>query len=195
MIAARIVVALQTLVSRENSPFDPAVVTVGSIHGGTKHNIIPDEVRLQLTVRSYKDDVRKRLLSGIARIAKAEAAAGAAPKEPTVVVSEGTNAMYNDPALARRLSGVLAKAFGESNVVDGQPVMGGEDFSEFGRAGVPAVQFEVGAVPLAKYEAAKAGGPPLPSLHSSQFGPDREPTIRAASAALTIAALELLGKP
>ncbi|HEV2063571.1 MAG TPA: amidohydrolase [Thermoanaerobaculia bacterium] len=195
VIAARIVVALQTLVSRENSPFDPAVVTVGSIHGGTKHNIIPDEVRLQLTVRSYKDDVRKRLLAGIERIAKAEAAAGSAPKEPTVTVSEGTPAMYNDPALARRLSGALTKAFGESNVIEGQPVMGGEDFSEYGRAGVPAVQFEVGAVPLAKYEAAKAGGAPLPSLHSSQFGPDREPTIRAASSALTIAALELLARP
>ena len=195
VIAARIVVALQTLVSRENSPFDPAVVTVGSIHGGTKHNIIPDEVRLQLTVRSYKDEVRKRLVAGIERIAKAEAAAAAAPKEPVVVVSEGTPAMYNDPALAKRLSGALAKALGDSNVIDGQPVMGGEDFSEFGRAGVPAVQFEVGAVLQARYEAAKAGGAPLPSLHSSQFGPDREPTIRAAAAALTIAALELLARP
>lgn len=195
VIAARIVVALQTLVSRENSPFDPAVVTVGSIHGGTKHNIIPDEVRLELTVRSYKDDVRQRLLAGIERIAKAEAAAGSAPKEPTVTVSEGTPAMYNDPALAKRLSGALAKAFGESSVIEGRPVMGGEDFSEYGRAGVPAVQFEVGAVPSARYEAAKTAGTPLPSLHSSQFGPDREPTIRAASSALTIAALELLARP
>ena len=195
VIAARIVVALQTLVARENSPFDPAVVTVGSIHGGTKHNIIPDEVHLQLTVRSYKDDVRKRLLAGIERIAKAEAAAGAAPKEPTVTVGEWTPAMYNDPALAKRLSGAMARALGESNVTEGQPVMGGEDFSEYGRAGVPAVQFEVGAVPLAKYEASKSGGAPLPSLHSSQFGPDREPTIRAAAAALTVAALELLAKP
>lgn len=194
VIAARIVVALQTLVSRENSPFDPAVVTVGSIHGGAKHNIIPDEVRLQLTVRSFKDEVRKRLLAGIERIAKAEAAAASAPREPTVTVSESTPSMYNDPVLARRLSAAMAKAFGESNVIDGQPVMGGEDFSEFGRAGVPAVQFEVGAVPLAKYEAAKAGGAPLPSLHSSLFGPDREPTIRAATLALTVAALELLGK-
>ena len=111
-----------------------------------------------------------------------------------MTVSESTPAMYNDPVLARRLSAAMAKAFGESNVIDGQPVMGGEDFSEFGRAGVPAVQFEVGAVPLAKYEAAKAGGAPLPSLHSSLFGPDREPTIRAATLALTVAALELLGK-
>jgi hippurate hydrolase len=103
--------------------------------------------------------------------------------------------MYNDPVLARRLSAAMAKAFGESSVIEGHPVMGGEDFSEFGRAGVPAVQFEVGAVPLAKYEAAKAGGAPLPSLHSSLFGPDREPTIRAATLALTVAALELLGRP
>jgi hippurate hydrolase len=103
--------------------------------------------------------------------------------------------MYNDPALAKRLSGALAKAFGESNVIEGHASMGGEDFSEYGRAGVPSVQFEVGAVAAGKYEAAKASGSPLPSLHSSQFGPDREPTIRAASSALTVAALELLARP
>ena len=195
VIAARTVLAIQTLVARENNPLDPAVVTVGSIHGGTKHNIIPDEVKLQLTVRSYKDEVRKRLLAGIARLAKAEAEAAQAPKEPSVQVSEGTPAMYNDPALTRRIAGAFERAFGKDNVVEGQPVMGGEDFSEFGRAGVPALQFDLGAVEPAKYDAAQKGGTPLPSLHSSEWAPDRVTTLKMGVASLTTAALELLGKP
>jgi len=195
VIAARTVVALQTLVGRENNPFDPAVVTVGSIHGGLKHNIIPDEVKLQITVRSFKDDVRKRLLDGIARVAKAEAEAAGAAKEPSVVVIETTPATFNDPALAKRLSAVFSRSFGAENVMEGQAVMGGEDFSEYGRAGVPAVQFEVGAVEAGKYADSKKNGTPLPSLHSSEFAPDRGPTIRRGVSALTVAALELLGKP
>ena len=195
VIAARTILALQTLVARENSPFDPAVVTVGSIHGGLKHNIIPDEVKLQITVRSFKEDVRQRLLSGIARIAKAEAAAASAPKEPLIVVAESTPATYNDPALAKRLAAALTRAFGESNVLPGEPVMGGEDFSEYGRAGVPAVQFEIGAVEPGRYEESRRNGTPLPSLHSSQFAPDRQATIRMGVSSLTVAALELLGKP
>jgi hippurate hydrolase len=195
VIAARTVLALQTIVSREENPLDPAVVTVGSIHGGTKHNIIGDEVKLQITVRSYKDEVRKRILASIDRIAKAEAAAAGAPKPPKMEVSEGTPATYNDPALTKRIAGALAKAFGESNVVEGRPTMGGEDFSEYGRAGVPALQFEVGAVEQGKYDASVKNGTPLPSLHSSEFAPDRERTIRMGVSALTVAALELLGKP
>jgi len=170
-------------------------VTVGSIHGGFKHNIIPDEVKLQITVRSFKDDVRQRLLAGIARIAKAEAAAAGAPKEPLVVVAESTPATFNDPALTKRIAGALARAFGESNVVPGTPVMGGEDFSEYGRAGVPALQFEVGAVEPGRYADSQKNGTPLPSLHSSQFAPDRQATIRMGVSSLTVAALELLGKP
>jgi hippurate hydrolase len=195
VIAARTVLALQTIVARENNPLDPAVVTVGSIHGGTKHNVIPDEVRLQLTVRSYKDEVRKHLLEAIARIAKAEAAAAGAPKPPEVKVTDGTPATYNDPALTKRIAGALSRGLGAANVTEGQPVMGGEDFSEFGRAGVPAVILWVGAVEPKKAEAAKAGGPPLPSLHSSEFAPDREPTIRTGVKTVTLAAMELLGKP
>jgi hippurate hydrolase len=195
VIAARTVLALQTIVGRENNPLDPAVVTVGSIHGGTKHNIIPDEVKLQLTVRSYKDDVRKRLLASIERIAKAEAVAAGAPKPPDVAVSEGTPATYNDPAVTKRVTGALARGLGSANVTEAQPVMGGEDFSEYGRAGVPATLVWVGAVEPKKYEASKAGGPPLPSLHNSGFAPDREPTIRTGVKTVTLAALELLGKP
>jgi hippurate hydrolase len=195
VIAARTVLALQTIVGRENNPLDPAVVTVGSIHGGTKHNIIPDEVRLQLTVRSYKDDVRKRLLASIERIAKAEAAAAGAPKPPDVTTSEGTPAMYNDPAVTKRVSDALARGLGADRVIEAQPVMGGEDFSEYGRAGVPATLVWVGAVEPKKFEASKAAGAPLPSLHSSEFAPDREATLRTGVKTVTLAALELLGKP
>jgi len=195
VIAARTVVALQTLVARENDPLDPAVITVGSFHGGTKHNIIPDEAKLQLTVRSYKDDVRKRLLAGIERVTKAEAAAAGAAKEPSVRVSEGTPAMYNDPGLTHRIAGVFERSFGKENVLEDQPVMGGEDFSEFGRAGIPSLQFNLGAVEPAKYEAARKNGTPLPSLHSSEWAPNRETTLKMGTATLTTAALELLGKP
>ena len=195
VIASRTVVALQTIVGRENNPLDPAVVTVGSIHGGTKHNIIPDEVKLQLTVRSYKDEVRKRLLAAIERIAKAEAAAAGAPKPPEVQVIEGTPATYNDPALTKRVAAALTKAFGEARVKETPPVMGGEDFSEYGRAGVPSLIFWIGAVAPEKFEAAKKAGAPLPSLHSPLFAPDREPTIKTGVTALTVAALELLAKP
>ena len=195
VIAARTVVALQTIVGRENNPLDPAVVTVGSIHGGTKHNVIPDEVKLQLTVRSYKDDVRKHLLEAIARIAKGEAAAAGAPREPKIEIVDGTPAVYNDPALTKRLSAMLARSLGAARVEERGPVMGAEDFSEYGRAGVPSAILWVGAVERKKYDAAKASGATLPSLHSSEFAPDPEPTIKAGVTAMTLSALELLGKP
>lgn len=195
VIAARTVLALQTIVGRENNPLDPAVVTVGSIHGGTKHNIIPDEVKLQLTVRSYKEEVRKRLLSAIERIAKAEAAAAGAPKPPDVAVTDGTAATYNDPAVTKRVADALRRGLGAANVSDADPVMGGEDFSEYGRAGVPSTLVWVGAVERKKFEASKAGGAPLPGLHSSGFAPDPAPTIRTGVRTVTLAALELLGRP
>jgi hippurate hydrolase len=192
VIAARTIVSLQTIVARENSPLDPAVVTVGSIHGGTKHNIIPNEVKLQLTVRSYKPEVRERLLSAITRIAKAESAAALAPKEPEVKVVESTKATYNDPALTERVGDTLRAALGADKVLKPDPEMGAEDFSEFVNAGVPGVYLVVGAVPPAKYAAWKAGGPPLPTTHSSIFAPDREPTLRTALLVETLAALELI---
>jgi len=195
VIAARTILTLQTIASRENNPLDPVVITVGSIHGGTKHNIIPDQVKLQLTVRSYKDDVRKKLLESIARIAKAEAAAAGAPKEPLVTVLTGDSSTYNDPPLSKRLADVFRRAYGADHVTEPSPVMASEDFSEYGRAGVPAVMLWVGGVNPARYQAAKAAGSPLPSLHSSQWAPDYSPTIRMGVSSLTLAALELLGKP
>lgn len=194
VIAARTVVALQTIVARENDPLEPAVVTVGSIHGGSKNNIIPDEVKLQLTVRSYKEQVRSKLLAAIARIAKAEAAAAAAPKEPTIAILESIGATYNDPALSKRIVSALTQGLGSASISEQLPVLGAEDFGAFSRAGVPSVLFWVGAVEPQKFEKAKAAGTPLPSLHSSAFAPDRERTLRTGVSALTVVALDLLRK-
>jgi hippurate hydrolase len=194
VVAARTVLALQTLISREKDPLEPGVITVGSIHGGTKHNIIPDEVKLQITVRTYNPAVRKQLLEGIARIARAEAASANAPREPEVKVSEPQDATYNDPALAHRLEAALARRLGKANVVEGKPEMVAEDFGELGKAaGVPSVLIRVGAVEPRKHAAAIAAGTPLPSLHSATFAPDRERTIRTDSSVLVLATLELLG--
>jgi hippurate hydrolase len=195
VLAARTVLALQTIVSREKDPLEPAVVTVGSIHGGTKHNIISDEVKLQLTVRSYKPEVRKQLLAAIERIAKAEALAAGAPKEPTMALTEGTPSTYNDPALTKRLAEALTRVLGADNVVETPPVMGGEDFSEYGRAGATASILWVGAIDPKRHQETLARGEPLPSLHSGSFAPDRERTLRTAVTALTTAALAVLGRP
>jgi amidohydrolase len=192
VIAARTVLALQTIVSRETSPFDPAVITVGSIHGGTKNNIIPDEVRLELTVRSFTDAVRKRLLSAITRVAKAEAAAAAAPREPLIELGAGANALVNDPALTSRVSAALVRELGPERAKDAPQEMASEDFSEFHLAGVPALMLRVGAVGRASFDAAMKSGAALPSLHSSLFAPDREPTIKTAMAAEVIALRELM---
>jgi hippurate hydrolase len=194
-MAARFVTALQTVVARENSPFDPAVITVGSFHAGSKHNIIPDEAHLQLTVRSYKDEVRSRLLAAIERIARGEAAAAGAPRPPEVRTSEATAATYNEPALTRRLAGAISAQLGAGRVEERTPVMGGEDFSELGRAGVPAALLWVGAVAPATLAESQRTGKELPSLHSSLFAPDRVPAMRAGVTAFTTMALELLEAP
>lgn len=199
VIAARAVTTLQTLVSRETNPLDSAVVTVGTFHAGTKRNIIPDEAKIELTVRSYKPEVQQALLAGIARIAKAEAAAAGATKEPTVLVreAEATDAVTNDPALCERLSAAMKRGMGEGAVVPGEPLMGSEDFGVFGRAaGAPSVQLRVGVIEPGVFARAKEAGRLLllPSMHSPQFAPDKERTIRAATAAMTLSALEVLGK-
>ncbi len=198
VLAAQIILSLQTIVSRENSPLDPAVVTVGSIHGGTRYNIIPDEVKLQLTVRSYKEEVRQKILAGIERIAEGTALAAGLPSElaPVVKVSETevTPATYNDPALTGRLSSVFTKALGTQNVVQYPPIMGAEDFGRFGMEGnqIPTILFWVGASDPLKVAESKRTGKPLPSIHSPLFAPLPEPTIRTGVKAMTSAVLELM---
>ncbi|HKO98789.1 MAG TPA: amidohydrolase [Pyrinomonadaceae bacterium] len=199
VVAAQIVLALQTIVSRENSPLDPAVVTVGSIHGGTKHNIIPGEVDLQLTVRAYKEEVRKRVLASIERIAKGTALAAGIPEDraPIVKYSETqvTAATYNDPKLTERLGAVFVKTIGADNVVLLPPVMMSEDFGYLSLdQKIPATLFTLGAVDPAKIKAHKETGAALPSLHSALFAPLPEPTIRTGVKTMTAAALDLMKK-
>jgi hippurate hydrolase len=196
VIAARIVLDLQTIVSRETNPLDPCVVTVGSIHGGTKHNIIPNEVKLQITVRTTKDAVRKHTLEAIERIAKAAAeAAGAAPPEVRTRIEEYTPALTNDSALTRKTVAVLRQVLGADKVEARPPVMGGEDFSQYGRAGVPIFMFWLGTIDAERWAASKReGATPLPSLHSDLFWPDPEPSIRTGILAMSQAALNLVGK-
>jgi hippurate hydrolase len=200
VLAAQIVLALQTIVSREIPPGEPAVVTVGSIHGGTKHNIIPDEVRLQLTVRSYSDEVRKKLLDGIERIAKGQAVAAGLPEDklPKVKLSDDlTAALYNDPQLTDRIVALFKKLFGEKNLALRKPSMGGEDFSEFGRTEekIPVFMFSVGAVRPEAIAESERTGKALPTLHSSLWAPNAEPAIQTGVVATTAAVLELMSGP
>ncbi|HME12668.1 MAG TPA: peptidase dimerization domain-containing protein, partial [Candidatus Acidoferrum sp.] len=174
------------------NPLDPVVITVGTIHGGTKNSIIPDEVKLQLTVRTYKPEVEKRVLVSIERVAKGEAMAGNAPKDPLVKVTHAANAMYNDPELTRRLVATLRGVLGQGNVVEIEPTMVFEDFAEFNLAGIPSADFLVGAVEPGKFAAAQQSGAPLPQLHSSTWAPDYAPTIKEAITVETTELLELL---
>ncbi len=193
VISARIILDLQTLVSRENNPLDPAVVTVGSIHGGTRHNIIPAEVKMQLTVRSTKDDVRARLLEGIQRIAKA-AALGAKAPEPVVYFHKDnfTPALYNTAELAKKTSKVFRAALGSDKVVLQEPLMGGEDFSRFILEGVPGFFFFLGTLPPEHVEAMRKGKAPPISLHSDLYYPIPEPSMRTGVLSMSLAALNLL---
>ncbi len=194
VIAARTIVSWQTIVAREIDPQEAAVITVGAIHGGTKNNIIPDEVLMQLTVRSYKDDVRKHLLASIERIAVAEAQAAGAPKKPLVEVAEGVGAVYNDPDTTNRLAARLKQLMGDANVVQGRPMMASDDFAEYRYAGIPSVMLELGAVDPAKYDEAKKANQPLPGPHSPYFAPDREPSLKTGMEVETAAIMELMSK-
>jgi len=200
VLAAEYILAIQTIVSRENSPFDPAVVTVGSIHGGTKGNIIPDEVHLQLTVRTYKDEVRQHILASLDRIAKGVALAGGVPEDRAPIVktseTEATPATYNDPALTAREAAALKKGLGAENVIEDKPVMGSEDFGLFGLEGhqIPTLMLRVGAIDAERIANSQKTGVPLPSLHSALFWPVPEPTIRTGVKAMTLAVMELMKK-
>jgi hippurate hydrolase len=199
VIGAQIVLALQTIVSREVRPIDPAVVTVGAFHAGSKHNIISGEAKLQLTVRSYTDEVRALILASIRRIAEGVARTAGVPENllPIVAISETefTPATYNDPELAERTMDVARRMLGADSVFKKDPVMGGEDFSRYGREEprIPIFMFNIGTIPAARIAAAKAGGPPLPSLHSEFYHPEREPSIKTGVRMLSATALELLG--
>src|SRR5213080_220029 len=200
MLAAEMINAWQTIASRENNPLDPIVVTVGSIHGGTKRNIIPDEVTMQLTVRTYKKQTRERVLAAIDQIAKGCAMAAGIPPDRTPIVSvakdQFTRATYNNPELTKRLLAVWKKTLGNENAEIVDATMGGEDFSEYSLPdhSIPAVDFHVGAVDPAKIAQFKKEGTQLPSLHSSKFAPVPEPTIRTGIVAMTAAVLELMKK-
>lgn len=191
--AAQLVLALQTIVSREMKPIEPAVVTVGSIHAGTKHNIISDRCHMQLTVRSYSDEVREKILAGIRRRAEGICQAAGCPEPPVVKVSEGTPSLFNDEKLAARVRALFIKEFGQENVEESEATMGGEDFSQYARAGVPVLMFRVGAVNEKRLTRMKELGS-LPSLHSPLFYPDAEETLVTALHSLTAATLELLNK-
>ena len=198
VLASRIVTSLQTLVSRELDPLDSAVVTVGSFQAGTKHNIIPDEARLLITVRSYTPEIRRQLLDGIARIARGEAIAAGVPEDrmPVVTVreAEATPATVNTQSLTHATMERFRAHFGAERVQLTRPVMAGEDFGRFRLAspGLESLIFWVGGVPQARWDAAQNGGPPLPSLHSPFWAPDAERVIATATEAMTVAALGVL---
>jgi hippurate hydrolase len=199
VLASRIVTALQTLVSRENNPLQPAVVTVGSFHAGTKSNIIPDDAKLALTVRSYTPETRKLLLDGIRRIVRGEAIAAGMPEDrmPTVEIEQpSADATFNTDLLAGRLENLFTTHFGKDRVVEPQPVMAAEDFSRFWLADKTkqSVIFWVGGVPQAKWDAVKGDTTKLPALHSSLWAPDAEAVISTATEAMTVAALDILKK-
>lgn len=193
VIAARTVLAWQTIVSREVSPMEPVVITVGSIRGGTQGNIIPDEVRLDLTVRAFDEDVKARVLASIERIVKAEALAAGAPREPVIQYGAGdAHAVYNDPDLTNRLATALRKTMGEDRVVEMAPKMTSEDFSEYGRTGVAAALLHIGAVSADALADARRTGVPVPAPHSPEWLPVLEPTLKAAVRAEISILLELL---
>ncbi|MEX2214290.1 MAG: amidohydrolase [Phycisphaeraceae bacterium] len=190
--AGYLIVELQSIVSREIDPREAAVVTVGAIHGGTKHNIIPDTCELKLTVRSYTDEVRAKLLEAIERKAKAVAASFKAP-EPEVKFSEGTPALFNHEDLTNQIAATLRKTLGKDNVVPALPSMGGEDFGRFGRAGVPICMYRVGSVNpdrLAKLRKDNA----VPSAHSPLYYPDPQETLRTSMTTMSQIVLDLLKK-
>ncbi len=191
VLAAAVILDLQTIVSREIKPIDPAVITVGSIHGGTKHNIIPGEVRLQLTLRAFNEEVRESLIEGIKRRASALATAHRAPA-PVIDVSDFTPATVNTPSLVAQVLPSLKAALGEANVEEVEPTMGAEDFGLFGQGGVPTFMFRLGTISSERIAAAKGRNEPLPSLHSALYFPEPAPSIESGVKAMAAAVTGLL---
>jgi amidohydrolase len=197
VMASEFVVAAQTIVSRSIPPNQPAVVTVGDIHGGTKRNIIPDEVKMELTTRCYSEAVRQAIIEGVRRTAKGIAIASGVPEDRmpivTVLEDESTPATVNDPALAARLQKIFVEKLGIENVIERKPIMGSEDFGIFSLDHkIPAVIFWLGAYDPAKVAESERTGSALPSPHSTFFAPLPEPTLRAGVTAMTDAAVALL---
>lgn len=195
VLSARMILDLQTIVSREQDPTDPAVVTVGSIHGGTKHNIIPNDVKMQLTVRTTKDATRERILQSIERIAKA-AAKGANAPEPEVKIDreDFTPALVNDPDLTRQFVKLFEETLGKARVAERPISMGGEDFSRFVRAGIPGFYWHLGTAPPERVKEWKEGGKPVSFTHSDIYYPVPEPTIKTGVLTMTLGVLKMLQK-
>src|SRR5262245_1718674 len=197
VIAAKLVLDLQTIVGREMNPTDPGVVTVGSIHGGTKANIIPNEVKLQITVRSTKDSTRKLILEAIERKAKAAAASAQAPEpEVTVVNDEFTPKLENHPELTRKTIDLFKQVLGEDKIHTRTTIMGGEEFSRYGLNGdIPVFMYFLGSVaPDRVAESKREGGKPLPGGHTDAYYPLPEPTIKTGVKTMSLAVLNLVGK-
>ena len=198
VMAGEFIVQLQTIVSRQENPRDPAVVTIGAIHGGTKRNIIPNEVKMELTTRAFSDGARQIILDGIRRTAQGVALSAGVPDNlapiVTVLDAESTPVMLNDPKLAARVKTALIGALGSANVVDEEPIMGSEDFGVFGLEGheIPTMMFLLGAMDPAQLASAQAQGKSLPGPHSSRFEPIPEPTLRTGVTAMTSVAIALL---
>ena len=197
VLASQIVMALQTIVSRETSPLQPTVVTVGSIHGGTSYNIIPDEVKLQLTLRSYSEEVRNNTIASIKRICKGLAEGAGIPQDrlPVVTVRDQFNPFtYNNPALTQRLTRSFVRVLGQDNVVETPPSMVGEDFAFYGRteAKIPISLYWLGTVDPKKLAESQQTGKALPTLHSSNYAPLPEPTIKTGIQTMSAAVMDLL---
>lgn len=198
VMSAEFIVQLQTIVSRQTNPGDPAVVTVGDIHGGNKRNIIPNEVKMELTTRAFTEKTRQIIVDGVKRTAQGVAVAAGVPDDRapvvTVLENESTPVLYNDPALSARAKTVLVKALGSQNVFDEPPVMGSEDFGIFGLDGhkIPTFMFWLGAMDPAKFASAQAAGKTLPGLHTSHFEPLPEPTLRTGVISMASIAIALL---
>jgi hippurate hydrolase len=197
VLAALYITQIQTIVSREENPLDPAVVTVGDIHGGTKRNIIPDEVKLELTVRAFSDKSRQIILDGLRQMALGVATSAGLPpdKMPTVTVldDESTSSLYNDPAMSARVKATLEKTLGATNVSEDPRQMGSEDVGIFGlNRKIPVVYFWLGAMYPDRFAAAQAAGKELPGPHTSKFEPDPEPTLATGVKSMTAVAISLL---